>query len=92
MSNALKELRKAFPKIGKRSAVMKIVKEVSDRSCVPQFAILSSSRRMEDVEARDEVIFKAKNTLKISNAQLGRILGGRKHSTITYSLRRSTGA
>ena len=92
MKDVFTELRAAFPQVRKRSAVMKIVKEVSERSCVSQFAILSSSRHSEDVEARDEVILKAKKTLKISNAQLGRILGGRKHSTITYSLRRSTRA
>ena len=89
MSDVFAELQKAFPKVRKRSAVMKIVGDVAERSGVSKFQILSSSRHSEDVEASDEVILKAKKTLKISNAQLGRILGGRKHSIITYSLRRS---
>ena len=89
MSDVFTELRKAFPIVRKRNAVMKIVSGVSAKTGVSQLAILSSSRLAEDVEARDEVILKAKKSLKISNAQLGRTLGGRKHSTITRSLRRS---
>jgi chromosomal replication initiation ATPase DnaA len=89
MKDVFAELQKAFPQVRKRSAVMRIVEDVAERSGVSKFQILSRSRLSEYVEARDEVILKAKKSLKISNAQLGRILGGRKHSTITYSLKRS---
>lgn len=90
MKDVFTELKRAFPRERERNAVMKIVKEVSALSSVSQIAILSGSRLSEDVEARDEVIWKAKKSLKISNSQLGRILGGRHHSTITYSLKRSS--
>ncbi len=55
---------------------------------VTQAAITSKSRRSSLVEARNVIVYLTRRTTDLSYAEIGRVLGGRDHTTIMHADRR----
>ena len=62
------------------------MEHIADRNCEPLDAVLQKSRKREFVDARQMMAAVLKFGLRMSQANVGDLLGGLDHATIKYSI------
>lgn len=63
-----------------------IMEHIADQNCEPLDAVLQKSRKRELVNARQMMAAVLKFGLKMSQENVGELLGGLDHATIKYSI------
>ncbi len=84
------EVLASSPRIAERPDPEEIKAAVAQEFAVTVKALESKSRTRELVLARQLSMYMMKDILELSHTQIGRLHGGRDHSTVIHSLRRVT--
>ena len=83
--NTVNKLRTDF-KDNNLPTPQQIMEHIADRNCEPLDAVLQKSRKREFVDARQMMAAVLKFGLRMSQENVGELLGGLDHATIKYSI------
>ncbi len=71
------------------AAAVQIIREVADDHGLLKGDLVGPRRHQRIVQARDEAAYRMRTELDMTLVAIGQALGGRDHSTVIASLRRS---
>lgn len=75
-------------KVGGKAAVKRICREVCERYGVSMELLISHRRDNGVVMARQEAMWRARHETVLSFPEIGRIMGGKDHTTVIYGVRK----
>jgi chromosomal replication initiator protein len=90
-SDTVRAERLLAARAARRPTLREIVAVVARQQGVPQAQLKSPSRQQSIVTARGMIVFLARELSNISYDEIGRALGGRDHTTIIHSYRKTDG-
>jgi len=81
----LKELREAKSQLAEP---VELLRMVATKHNVTPYDLVGRSRKKEIVVARHEAMFFLRTSANLSEEKIGKILGGRGHSTVSHALKK----